>query len=101
MKNILWVLLSFLFINSIIISCTKQKNAPEHLNYKLQEVAQSEFQWTGVAVSHSERIFINYPRWSANIPFSVGEVKGKEVASFDSISSLYNRYFIVLILLEM
>lgn len=41
----------------------------------LIEVASSGRQWTGVAVSRSGRIFLNYPRWSDNVPFSVGELK--------------------------
>jgi sugar lactone lactonase YvrE len=31
----------------------------------LAEVAHSERQWTGVAVSREGRIFVNYPRWAA------------------------------------
>jgi hypothetical protein len=41
----------------------------------LVEVAQSDRQWTGIAVARDGRIFVNYPRWSENIPFSVGELK--------------------------
>ncbi|MGD8307113.1 MAG: L-dopachrome tautomerase-related protein [Ignavibacteria bacterium] len=40
---------------------------------QLTEVASSEFRWTGVAVSHEGRMFVNFPRWS-QIPFSVCEV---------------------------
>ncbi len=36
---------------------------------------------TGVTVSQKGRIFVNYPRWGDNVPFTVGEiVNGKEVA---------------------
>jgi len=31
---------------------------------KLELVAESDRQWTGVAVSHGGRLFVNYPRWS-------------------------------------
>lgn len=31
--------------------------------FELVEVAQSDRQWTGVAVSKEGRIFVNYPRW--------------------------------------
>ncbi len=41
---------------------------------ELKEVARSERQWTGVAVSTEGRIFVSYPRWSDNVPFSVGEL---------------------------
>ena len=36
---------------------------------------------TGVTVSHNQgRIFINFPRWGDNVPFTVAEIRdGKEV----------------------
>lgn len=43
--------------------------------YSLVEVAQSSRQWTGVAVAPNGRIFVNYPRWSDTVPFSVGELR--------------------------
>lgn len=50
---------------------SKQEEAPL---YEIVEVAQSEHQWTGVAVSRDGRIFVCYPRWSDYVPMSVGEV---------------------------
>jgi sugar lactone lactonase YvrE len=41
---------------------------------RLIEVARSTHQWTGVAVSREGRIFVNFPRWSANVPISVAEL---------------------------
>lgn len=41
---------------------------------ELIEVAQSQQQWTGVAVSHEGRIFVNYPRWSPGVNISVAEL---------------------------
>ena len=41
---------------------------------KLIEVATSRRQWTGVAVSREGRIFVNFPRWSDDVPVSVGEI---------------------------
>lgn len=36
---------------------------------------------TGVTVSHGNRIFVNFPRWGDDVPFTVAEiVKGKAVA---------------------
>ena len=36
---------------------------------------------TGVTVSNSGRIFVNFPRWGDDVPFTVAElVKGKAVA---------------------
>jgi sugar lactone lactonase YvrE len=41
---------------------------------RLIEVAASDRQWTGVAVSREGRIFVCYPRWSDKVTFSVGEI---------------------------
>jgi len=41
---------------------------------RLVEVAQNDRQWTGVAVSASGRVFVNFPRWSPEVPVSVGEL---------------------------
>ena len=44
----------------------------------LELVATSDYQWTGVAVSQTGRIFVNFPRWSDDVPISVAElVDGK------------------------
>lgn len=48
---------------------------------ELIEVAVSDQLWTGVAVSHEGRIFVNYPRWSPNVKLSVAEVTGKKRSS--------------------
>ncbi len=40
----------------------------------IEEVATSEHQWTGVAVSAAGRIFVNFPRWSGDVPLSVAEI---------------------------
>jgi sugar lactone lactonase YvrE len=54
--------------------CGEGRNEPDMKAYRLVEVATSDMQWTGVAVSREGRIFVNYPRWSRSIPFSVGEM---------------------------
>lgn len=41
---------------------------------RLQEVATFEHQVTGVTVSEEGRIFVNFPRWSEDVPVSVAEV---------------------------
>jgi len=43
-------------------------------NYELADIAASEYQWTGVAVSKGGRIFVNFPLWSDDAPVSVGEL---------------------------
>ncbi len=48
-------------------------------DYKLTTLASSDLQWTGVAVSETGRVFLNYPRWT-EIPYSVIElVNGEQV----------------------
>jgi sugar lactone lactonase YvrE len=41
---------------------------------RLEQVATSDRQWTGIAVSAEERVFVNFPRWSEDVPVSVGEL---------------------------
>lgn len=41
---------------------------------ELTEIAKSNYQWTGVAVSRKNRVFVCYPRWSNMGPISVGEL---------------------------
>lgn len=41
---------------------------------RLQKVATFEHQVTGVTVSEDGRIFVNFPRWSEDVPISVAEV---------------------------
>ncbi|MDJ0976206.1 MAG: L-dopachrome tautomerase-related protein [Planctomycetota bacterium] len=48
--------------------------APTDASVPLELVAESKRQWTGVAVSPDERIFVNYPRWSDDVPISVAEL---------------------------
>jgi len=45
-----------------------------NVGYELAEIAVSEYQWTGVAVSREGRIFVNFPLWSEDVPVSVGEL---------------------------
>ena len=40
----------------------------------LEQVAQSARQWTGIALLPDGRIFVNFPRWSDEVPVSVGEL---------------------------
>ena len=43
-------------------------------NKSLEAVAFSDAQWTGLAVSKNGRLFVNYPRWSDDVPVSVAEL---------------------------
>ncbi|MFT5702261.1 MAG: sugar lactone lactonase YvrE [Desulforhopalus sp.] len=52
----------------------------------LEPVAFSDTQWTGLAVAGDGRLFVNYPRWSDNVPVSVAElVNGNPIPFPDTI----------------
>src|ERR1051325_3800050 len=40
---------------------------------------------TGVSVSHSGRIFVNFPKWGDEVPFTVGEIRDGEVVPFPDL----------------
>lgn len=44
------------------------------VEHRLTEVATSERRWTGVTISSGGRLFVNYPRWSDDVPISVAEI---------------------------
>lgn len=46
----------------------------------VSNVAASRRQWTGMAISPGGRLFVNYPRWSDQVPVSVAEVSGEGTA---------------------
>ncbi|MFC4815617.1 L-dopachrome tautomerase-related protein [Flavobacterium sp. GCM10023249] len=47
---------------------------------KLKIVAESQFQWTGIAISKTNRVFVNFPRWSKENPMAVAEIiDGKSI----------------------
>jgi sugar lactone lactonase YvrE len=52
---------------------SESKGAGDPQN-KLIQVAESQIQWTGIAVSREGRIFVNYPRWREDLPYSVAEI---------------------------
>jgi sugar lactone lactonase YvrE len=57
----------------------------------LVEVASSIRQWTGIAISNEGRIFVNYPRWSDNVPISVAEWIDGEVKPYPNLEmNLWN-----------
>ena len=56
----------------------------------LEVVASSTRLWTGVAVSREGRVFVNYPRWSDDVPLSVAELKDGEPVAFPSAE--WNRW---------
>src|SRR5262245_40056992 len=56
---------------------------PQYMRDDLIEVATSESQWNGVAVSPEGRIFVSLPRWrESEDTFSVGEIKDGSLRPF-------------------
>lgn len=52
----------------VVARCQRQGAA------RLVEVATSPRRWTGIAVTPDGRLFVNFPRWSRDVPVSVAEV---------------------------
>jgi sugar lactone lactonase YvrE len=48
----------------------------------LKLIAESQYQWTGIAISKKDKMFVNFPRWSQETPVSVGEIINGEVQPF-------------------
>ena len=48
----------------------------------LELVAESSNLWTGVSISREGRIFVCFPRWSRQVPISVGEIVDGTVKPF-------------------
>ena len=65
----------WLFITIILLTGCQAKTHKQSKDVKLEPVAFSDAQWTGLAVSKEGRLFVNYPRWSENVPVSVAELK--------------------------
>ena len=69
----------------LVMASSACENTKKNTSTQLQLVASSTKQWTGVAMSSDNRIFVNYPRWSNDVPVSVAEiVDGKAVAYPDT-----------------
>jgi sugar lactone lactonase YvrE len=76
MKNtaiLLFVLISF---NAI---------AQEIYKPELTIFAESNSQWTGIAIDKNERVFVNFPRWSAETPISVAEIINGKTIPFPNL----------------
>lgn len=66
-------------VSSLLLWCVAAPllgRMEEEGKYSFEIVAQSDECWTGVAVSRSGRIFVNYPRWSVAPSVSVAELVG-------------------------
>ncbi|NLR94268.1 SMP-30/gluconolactonase/LRE family protein [Flammeovirga agarivorans] len=69
---------------TLLYSCSSPQNEKKsnetETSKSLELVSTSSAQWTGVAVSKKNRVFVNYPKWSENVPVAVAEIiNGKPV----------------------
>jgi sugar lactone lactonase YvrE len=64
MKKVIITLLFVLFTGQIHSQEKKE----------LSVFAESKNQWTGIAISKKDRVFVNFPRWSSETPISVAEI---------------------------
>jgi sugar lactone lactonase YvrE len=63
--------------------CASSPGGGEVKQVAVEEVAQSSRQWTGIAVMPDGRVFVNFPRWSDDVPVSVAELlRGGSVRPF-------------------
>jgi len=67
--------LSLLLAAILLAGCQGlPRQAGSSTDQRLEVFAESEHQWTGVAVSHDERVFVNFPLWGESVPFAVAEI---------------------------
>jgi sugar lactone lactonase YvrE len=87
MKSISTLIFSFLFS----LSCFGQELANERAIGKLEIVATFNGPMpTGVTVSNSGRIFVNFPKWGDNVQYTVAEVKDGKTLPYPNAE--INRY---------
>jgi sugar lactone lactonase YvrE len=63
-----------ILLGLLVTGCTAMHRSAAVQPPDLEEVAQSSRQWTGIAVMPDDRFFVNYPRWSNDVPVSVAEL---------------------------
>jgi len=58
--------------------------------YKLEVIAESEYQWTGITISKENRIFVCFPTWDIKSPYKVAEIKNGKTTPYPDIESNNN-----------
>jgi sugar lactone lactonase YvrE len=76
------------FLGALFTPKAQAAPAPrEKLKGQLQTVAQFYGAMpTGVTVSQKGRIFVNFPRWGDNVPFTVAEIKNGRAVAYPDLS---------------
>ncbi|MBB6460993.1 SMP-30/gluconolactonase/LRE family protein [Flammeovirga kamogawensis] len=75
---------SILILFLLVVSCSTQEQKGKQNDKKITLVASSSNQWTGIAVSKKNRVFVNFPKWSDSVPTSVAEIIDGEVVPYPS-----------------
>ena len=85
--NKIWRFLGLLFVTTVIFWGSVRAQLPELP--QSQKIGELELvatfngaMPTGVTVSQEGRIFVNFPRWGDDVPFTVGEVTNNEVVPY-------------------
>ncbi|MCL9807618.1 major royal jelly family protein [Flavobacterium amniphilum] len=65
-----------------VFCATLSLQAQEISKDKLSIIAESNHQWTGIAMSQTNRMFVNFPRWSADTPVAVAEIINGKIHPF-------------------
>ena len=78
MRKLILAVLFPLFTNQVL----GQKANSNSTLPRMSIFAESKNQWTGIAVSKTGRVFVNFPRWSANTPVSVAEIVSGEIIPY-------------------
>jgi sugar lactone lactonase YvrE len=63
-----------LMVAILLLTGCQSKALVSNGEMTLEPVAFSDAKWTGLAVADEGRLFVNYPRWSDNVPVSVAEL---------------------------
>lgn len=77
-KDLIYILFAMLTLGASACKSTKAKKEQS----SIQVVASSEKQWTGVAISNEDRLFVNFPHWSDDVPVSVAEIVDGKVKAY-------------------
>ena len=75
---------------AVLFCATVSLQAQDIPNEKLSIIAESHHQWTGIAMSQTNRMFVNFPRWSTDTPVAVAEIINGKVIPFPNVN--WNKY---------
>lgn len=79
-----------LILCALLSTCTAQQLTTDRIG-KLEVVATfSGPMPTGVTVANNARIFVNFPKWGDDVPYTVAEVKGNQTVPYPNAD--INRY---------